>query len=190
MAEAEGPIAALDRVVAQCDASGLPLLIGTLERLKAQALSRLIASTTRAPRMVADPVDDLRHLTPLQVAELLNLKEAYVHELCRSSQMPSVKQGKYWMIPLAELREWLGRPRRGVDPRRAESIDSTIEWPAVPAPSRTGAKSGTATGRPNAPDRRQPRRIASMNTKTREAVRGSNLVASPESTPARPVADS
>jgi excisionase family DNA binding protein len=96
-------------------------LLAALERLRALALARLVAVTTNArpDRADADPLNELRHLTPLQVAELLNLKEAYIHELCRSSQMPAVKRGKYWMIPVAALREWLARPPRGIDPRRS-----------------------------------------------------------------------
>jgi hypothetical protein len=111
-------------------------LLAALERLRALALARLVAVTTNArpDRVDADSLDELRHLTPLQVAELLNLREAYVHELCRSSQMPAVKRGKYWMIPVVGLREWLTRSRRPIDPSRLNSLAS-----CAPAPGTSGA---------------------------------------------------
>ena len=126
----------LERHIAACGPAPLPGLLATLERLRALALARLVAVTTNArpDRADADPLDELRHLTPLQVAELLNLKETYVHELCRSSQMPAVKRGKYWMIPVVELREWLTRSRRPIDPSRLDSLASY-----VPAPGTSGA---------------------------------------------------
>jgi excisionase family DNA binding protein len=64
-------------------------------------------ATARETPPPADPVEDLRHLTPQQVAETLSLKAAYVHELCRTGRIPATKSGKYWMIPVAGLRRWL-----------------------------------------------------------------------------------
>ncbi len=139
-AEIAAQLEALDRIVVQGDAAGLPAMIAALERLKTVALARLIALTAhaRVDTAPANPMDDLRHLTPLQVAELLNLKEAYIHELCRSTQMPAVKRGKYWMIPVAPLPEWLTRARRGIDPHRAESLRFPDQ--GTTSPSSTGAR--------------------------------------------------
>jgi phosphoenolpyruvate phosphomutase-like protein len=47
--------------------------------------------------------------------------------------------GKYWMIPVGELREWLARSRQGVDPQRAASLP----WPDRPEPATL-----SSTGRP------------------------------------------
>ena len=122
-------LAALERATETANPRSLSQLLGSLERLKALTWGRLLATAASPERTPAEPLDDLRHLTPVQVAELLNLKEAYVHELCRSRQLPATKQGKYWIIPLADLRVWLGRSRRGIDP--ASSC-------LLPSPDRTG----------------------------------------------------
>ena len=129
-------LAALERAADTANPRSLSQLLGSLEQLKAIAWGRLLTTAAPPERMPAEPLDDLRHLTPLQVAELLNLKEAYVHELCRSRQIPATKQGKYWIIPVTELREWLGRSRRGIDLGRLGSL---------PLPDRPGA-SAPSTG--------------------------------------------
>jgi excisionase family DNA binding protein len=73
------------------------------------------ATTIQAAPPAIDPVEQLRHLTPQQVAEILSLKAAYVHELCRTGRIPAMKSGKYWMIPMAGLQEWLAYQERDVD---------------------------------------------------------------------------
>jgi excisionase family DNA binding protein len=130
-------LAALERASATADACSLQHLLGSLERLKAIIWPRLFLLTSPSERPRAEPLDDLRHVTPIQVAELLGVKEAYVHELCRSHRIPAFKEGKYWMIPVSELREWLARSRQGVDPRRAVSLPLP-DWPAPAVPSSTG----------------------------------------------------
>ena len=131
-------VSALERATDTANPRSLSQLLGSLERLKAIAWGRLLATAAPPERTPAEPLDDLRHLTPVQVAELLNLKEAYVHELCRSRQLPATKQGKYWIIPVTDLREWLGRPRRGIDPGRSGSL-RLPDRPGVSAPS-TGSR--------------------------------------------------
>jgi excisionase family DNA binding protein len=129
-------VASFERVADAANASSLAQLLGSLERLKAIVWARLLAATVPAERLRPEPLDELRHLTPSQVAELLSLKEAYVHELCRSRQIRATKQGKYWIIPVVELREWLVRAR-GIDPRWAGSVG--LPGPAVTqVPSREG----------------------------------------------------
>jgi excisionase family DNA binding protein len=119
-------VAAFEQAVASAAPDSLPVLLGTLERLKALAWARAAdaAGGGPVPRPTADPVGELRHLTPLQVAELVNLKEAYVHELCRSGRIPATKEGKYWIIPVTGLREWLGRSRHRVDPDAPHPLPS------------------------------------------------------------------
>jgi excisionase family DNA binding protein len=114
-------VTALERAVASAAPASLPAILGALEKLKALAWARA-ADPAGGPSSAADPLDELRHLTPLQVAELLNLKEAYVHELCRSGRIPAIKERKYWIIPVAGLREWLGQCRRRIDPRSTGSV--------------------------------------------------------------------
>jgi excisionase family DNA binding protein len=119
-------VTAFEQAVASAAPDSLPALLGTLERLKALAWARAAdaAGGGPAPPTTADPVDELRHLTPLQVAELVNLKEAYVHELCRSGRIPAPKEGKYWIIPVSGLREWLGRSRHRIDPDAPHPLPS------------------------------------------------------------------
>jgi excisionase family DNA binding protein len=113
----------LERATDTANPRSLSQLLGSLEQLKAIAWGRLLATAAPPERTPAEPLDELRHLTPVEVAELLNLKEAYVHELCRSRQLPATKQGKYWIIPVAELREWLSQSRRGrIDLSQAGSL--------------------------------------------------------------------
>ena len=81
-------VSALERATDTANPRSLSQLLGSLEQMKAIAWGRLLATAAPPERTPAEPLDDLRHLTPLQVAELLNLKEAYVHELCRSRQIP------------------------------------------------------------------------------------------------------
>lgn len=129
-------VSAFERATDAASVSSLARLLGSLERLKAIAWERLLVVAVSAERPRAEPLEDLRHVTPIQVAELLSLKEAYVHELCRSRQIPATKQGKYWIIPVAELREWLVRVR-GIDPRRPDSV-ALPDRPGTQAPSRGG----------------------------------------------------
>jgi len=68
-----------------------------------------------APATRSNDTGGLHHLTPAQVAELLNLTEPYVHELCRTGRVQATKSGKYWMIPVAGLRRWLVYQNRDVD---------------------------------------------------------------------------
>jgi excisionase family DNA binding protein len=110
-------------------------MIGELERVKSILWIRMTAPP--APPRVNDPLEELRHLTPSQVAELLNLTEAYVHEMCRSRRLPAVKQGKYWIIPVGGLRAWLGQAGSQLD--RSGSGERSSE-DATPAPTpRPGA---------------------------------------------------
>ena len=51
-----------------------------------------------------------------QASEPLNLKEPYIDELCRTVRLPATKSGKYWVPPVAGLRQWLVYQKRDVDP--------------------------------------------------------------------------
>jgi excisionase family DNA binding protein len=155
-------VSALERAAASARPQSLLRLLGSLERLKAIAWERLVTAAVGqdADRTATEePLDELRHLTPVQVAELLSLKEAYVHELCRSRRIPATKQGKYWIIPVAGLREWLGRAGRGIDPGRSGSIPLP-DRPGVPGPSRSirdvkSAPADNTDGRPRGPGSRR-----------------------------------
>jgi excisionase family DNA binding protein len=162
-------VSALERATAEGAATSLAPLLASLERLKALVWARLLAVSVPAEPLRFEPLEELRHLTPSQVAELLSLKEAYVHELCRSRQIPATKQGKYWIIPVAELREWLVRTR-GIDPRRAGSVG---------LPGQLGTQAATRGG----PDRAVAGRMGTRR-RPRTAIRGiQRQVASADTAP-------
>jgi excisionase family DNA binding protein len=151
-------IAALEGTSATAPPLAIAKLLGDLERLKAVFWHRLVQTTANAAGSPSqDALDDLRHLTPAQVGELLNLKPAYIHELCRSRKLPATKSGKYWMIPVAELRRWLATSNRDVEPKalaRLPSVDPRSE-PKRTERKRNRNRNSIATGR-----RRQGARIA------------------------------
>jgi len=117
------PVAALERVVSDAAPSTLIRFLGDLERLKASLWQRLLLATT-AHAGPTKPVEDLRHLTPQQVGEILSLKAAYVHELCRTGRIPAVKSGKYWIIPVEGLQQWLAYQKHDVDGRAQAPVQS------------------------------------------------------------------
>jgi excisionase family DNA binding protein len=119
-------VPALEQALDHLPSGAIPALIGDLGRLQALLSARLLREASQAvPAARAAPaLEDLQHLTPAQVAELLNLTEPYVHELCRTGRVQATKAGKYWMIPVAGLRRWLVYQKRDVDgcfPPRIES---------------------------------------------------------------------
>jgi len=63
----------------------------------------------------ADPVADLRSLSPKKAAQLLGLKETYIQELCRKGKLPAIKMGKYWIISVENLRRWKADCQSGLD---------------------------------------------------------------------------
>lgn len=139
-AEAD-PLVALERTASDAEPPALIRLLGDLERLKASLWQRLlVATTTRAVPEVPDPVSELRHLTPQQVGEILSLKGAYVHELCRTGRIPATKSGKYWMIPVTGLRRWLAYQNRDVDGGLRTNLESHTPGNARPV-SRTSPTS-------------------------------------------------
>ncbi len=89
--------------------------------------------TAPAPPAPVGALEKLRHVAPADVAELLGLKEPYVHELCRTGKLPATKKGKYWIIPVAGLREWVAYPRPGVD-RSGQAAGDSLDQPARPGP--------------------------------------------------------
>ncbi len=129
MASASGAdtdlISALERAAATATVSEIAKLLADLEQLKAVLWQRLVhAAAISAEPPPGDPLEDLRHLTPAQASELLNLKEPYIHELCRTGRLPATKSGKYWMIPVAGLRQWLAYQKRDVDPDAGARLQS------------------------------------------------------------------
>ena len=125
-AETRPLVAALEHAAAAAQPLDMIALIGELERLKILLWHRLLTATAQAAATpIPDGLDDLRHLSPGQVAELLNVKPAYVHELCRTGRLAAIKEGKYWLIPQAALRERLMYRRSDIDPASEPRLQST-----------------------------------------------------------------
>jgi excisionase family DNA binding protein len=115
----------LERTASDAEPAKLVQLLGDIERLKASLWQRLlVATTSQASPAALDPESELRHLTPQQVGEILSLKAAYVHELCRTGRIPAIKSGKYWMIPVEGLRQWLAYQKHDVDGRTHAPVQS------------------------------------------------------------------
>ena len=124
--ETSALVAALEHAAAAAQPLDMIALIGELERLKILLWHRLLTATAQAAATpTPDGLDDLRHLSPGQVAELLNVKPAYVHELCRTGRLAAVKEGKYWLIPQTALRKRLVYPRSDIDPSSEPRLQST-----------------------------------------------------------------
>jgi excisionase family DNA binding protein len=117
-------VAAIEEAVSAATPLMLSTLLAELERLKAVAWARVLRAAWSSSQEMrsSEPLEDLVHLTPAQVAERLNLKEPYIHELCRTRRIPAIKHGKYWLIPVEGLRGWLATERdasqRGREERR------------------------------------------------------------------------
>ena len=122
--ELRAVLASLEGTINTSDRPTLQQLLPSLERLRAVIWIRLFAGAPPASQVHREPLEDLRHLTPVQVGEFLGMKPAYVHELCRSRRIPAIKQGKYWMIPAGDLHEWLRKSRR-VDARNTGPLPSS-----------------------------------------------------------------
>jgi excisionase family DNA binding protein len=119
----------LERTINTAGLPHLVELLGGLESLKAILWQRLVSvTTTRAAPLAMDPVEELRHLTPQEVAKSLSLRAAYVHELCRTGRIPARKSGKYWMIPVAGLRRWLTYQKRDIDGGGQLSLQSPHQY--------------------------------------------------------------
>jgi hypothetical protein len=118
-------LAGLERAAAEAQPSAIVALLGDLERLRALLWHRLAVESAKAsPAPPADSLEELRHLTPHQVGALLSLKPAYVHELCRTGRLSATKSGKYWMIAVAGLRQWLMSGNGDIDATVIEQLQS------------------------------------------------------------------
>jgi excisionase family DNA binding protein len=152
-------VTSLEQAFATLTASELPALIGELERLKVTLWFRLSSSPRDEGIQSVPSLDEFRHITPAEVGELLNLKEAYIHELCRTGRLPASKHGKYWLISVTALRQWLAAQRRDVDRHRSPALPSrdAESHPAARTP-RLGREASGIRRRVQSDDRRSDRR--------------------------------
>lgn len=51
--------------------------------------------------------NNIRCLTPKDVKEILNIKQAFVYELFNSKDFPSFKVGTHWRVLEKDLLKWI-----------------------------------------------------------------------------------
>ncbi len=112
MSDQAAIFADLERLVLEVPLEGMPALLGELERIKVLLWIRLNNRTDD------DSVDDGRLLTAKQAAEYLKVPRAYVYELARRGELPSVRLGERYVRftarALSELAAAPARSRRSV----------------------------------------------------------------------------
>jgi len=146
-------LVALERTASTAEPAKLVQLLGDLERVKASVWQRLLLLVTTAQAGPTNPAEDLRHLTPQQVGETLSVKAAYVHELCRTGRIPAIKTGKYWMIPVARLRQWLAYQDCDIDGGQKTHVPSLYPPGHRRPTSRTALPVGAAEARSRVAER-------------------------------------
>ena len=99
----QAAVTIIEQSIVSATPADCPLLVGELEKLKAQAWAKMMNGHGHA---TTSPSDADRLLTPTHVAERLSAKESFVYELCRSGRLGSVKMGKYTRIPEKALVEY------------------------------------------------------------------------------------
>jgi excisionase family DNA binding protein len=92
-------------------ARGLPTdvaasLLSKLAGVQTILLAHLLAGPLNGEKSKA-PLDDL--LTVPEVAARLKVPSAYVYELARRGEIPTVRIGKYVRVPHVALQEWVAQ---------------------------------------------------------------------------------
>ncbi len=111
MLQLDPHIAALEKAVAEACPADCAKLIGELERVKAQAWSRLVAAPASPSRQGPE-----RPYTIPEVALILRVSVYRAYQLARKGTLPSTKIGKLIRVTAAQLTEFQ---------QRVNSTDST-----------------------------------------------------------------
>ncbi len=137
-------VATLEQLIVTTASEALPVLLGDLERLRSIAWIRLVGTALSGGR--SQEVDDDPLLTIPEVAARLHLAPAYVYDLARRGELPTIRAGKYVRVRRSTLQRWIAaheqarldsgtHPRltTGDDrPRRAAPLRSTQVAPSRP----------------------------------------------------------
>ncbi len=104
----------LERGLVNADPTDCPAIIGTLERLKATLMARMLGQQGRLDK---EPEPNEPLLSIPEVAERLNIPKSRVYELARQGNgLPTMRIGKYLRISPPALEAWLARqPQNGLD---------------------------------------------------------------------------
>lgn len=91
----------LEQAIEAAPATEVPVILGTLERLKAVVWARLF--TERQPEQQTTGKDNL---TAQDVAPILNVRLSMVYELVRTQRLKAYKVGKYIRFKEADVQEF------------------------------------------------------------------------------------
>ena len=97
--------------------SDWPLVLGELERLRTQMLTRMLGNQGSVTRQGAPPTEDEPLLTLPQVAERLAIPTGHAYALARRGELPTVQIGKYVRVSRAALASWIAQhaTKRGLE---------------------------------------------------------------------------
>ena len=107
MLQLDSHFAALEKAAAEACPADCAKLIGELERVKAQAWSRLLAAPASPSRQEPDHA-----YTIPEVAQILKISVYRAYELARQGKLPSTKIGKLVRVSAAQLTEFQQRVNR------------------------------------------------------------------------------
>ncbi len=111
MSDQAAILADLERLVFKVPLESMPALLGEIERIKVLLWIRL------NNRSDDDPADNGHLLTAEQAAEYLKVPRAYVYELARRGELPSVRLGeRYVRFTARALSELAADPARSRRP--------------------------------------------------------------------------
>jgi excisionase family DNA binding protein len=129
-----------------------PTLVRTLSRDALVDLARRVAVLEAAvrvelaiaghpgppPLVATSPDVGIRYLSPTDVAERLGVTVAHVREQCRTGQLPALRAGKYWRIPVDPLTAHLAARTTSVDRDGSDTLHSShapLRGPRDPRPA-------------------------------------------------------
>jgi excisionase family DNA binding protein len=126
----------LERAADGLPPAGVLPLVGRLETLKVRLWGRAVAQAVpiRSERAPADE----RLLTAVEVAARLAVPKAFVYELARRGELPTLHVGaRYVRIPATALEEWVKRQMdhgidRSPETNRPRTLSRSLRGPGVP----------------------------------------------------------
>lgn len=54
------------------------------------------------------------YYTPVEAAELVQVSDRQIRNMCAAGQLPCVRIGRYWRLPIDEFKTYLASRLRGV----------------------------------------------------------------------------
>jgi excisionase family DNA binding protein len=94
----------VETAIKTVSAAEAPIILGTLERLKAVVWSRMLAAPRPEVRATGK-----ENLTAQDVAPILNVKPSMVYELVRTKRLKAYKVGKYIRFKESAIQDFLAQ---------------------------------------------------------------------------------